>query len=61
MSIYTVYLLSPIKTWNNVEAKNKAEAIGKCYADPQIDLNKKPFHYSNGPHSFFAVEIEEEE
>ena len=54
MPKYNVHLLSPMITWDDIEAENEAEAIDKCHVDTRIDL-------SDGPFYFDVEEIEEEE
>jgi len=54
MPIYNVHLLSPMLTWDEVEAENETEAINKCFIDHRIDLGGGPFYYN-------VEEVEEEE
>lgn len=53
MSKFTVYLMTPYCTWENVEAKDEDEAIRKCDSPPEFDWTE--------PHTFLAVEEEEED
>ena len=53
MPKFNVHLLSPMLTWDDVEAENEAEAIDKCHIDTRIDLSDGPFH-------FHVEEVEEE-
>jgi len=50
---FTVHLMTPYCTWENVEAKDEDEAIKKCEIPPEFDGNE--------PHSFMTSEEEEDE
>ena len=41
MSKYTVHMMTPYCSWENVEAKNKKEAIDKCHIPPTFDCNEQ--------------------
>lgn len=53
MKKFRVILSTTYSVWDDVEAKNEAEAIGKCKYPPEFD--------SNDEHHWNAVEIDEED
>lgn len=51
---FTVYLMKPVLTWENVEAENEEDAIAQCNSGPDVDI------CSDGePMQFIAIEQEE--
>ena len=53
MKTYTVYMLTPYLTWEDVKAPSKTEAIRQCDNDfpTEYDMN-------DGPYQLVAVEAE---
>jgi len=54
MAKFNVHLMSPMMSWEDVEAENAAEAVKQCDVDPRIDLSDGPFYLK-------VEEVEEEE
>ena len=45
MPKFTVHLMTPYCSWEDVEAKNRKEAIDKCHIPPEFDCND-PFVFT---------------
>ena len=56
MPRYKISLLSPMLTWDEVDAKSAEEAEEKCWNDPCIDR----IDISDGPFHMHAEELEED-
>ena len=54
MKTYNVHFMSPMLSWEGVEANSEQEAIEQCEIDDRIDL-------SDGPFRFIAEEIDDNE
>jgi hypothetical protein len=45
---YTVYMLTPYATWENIRAASQRKAIAQCERPPEYDIN-------DGPSRFVAI------
>ncbi|MCK4820125.1 hypothetical protein KA005_30450 [bacterium] len=57
MPKYKVSLLSPMLTWDEVDAESLDKALEQCWNDPSLDR----INLSDGPFHMHGEEIEEDE